>query len=280
MQHVDPETLALLALGERLETVASADDRDHLSACPRCTDEMAELAVVAQTGRALTPEDTMVPAAPVVWERISAELGLGQGAGIEEPRGSAAGGAPSAAATPTATVDPEQVDPAPAASAPASVPSLSERRERRRGGLAQVLVAACVALVVGVTAGVLWERRDAPADEEVPLASARLEALPGWTDSSGEARIEQAGSGARQLVLDVAAPASEGGYREVWLIADDLSGLVSLGILEGSQGRFDIPAGLDLTEFSLVDVSEEHFDGDPSHSGDSVVRGALEDREA
>lgn len=271
MQHVDPETLALLALGESDETAASADERDHLSACPRCTEEMAELAVVAQTGRALTPEDTMVPAAPVVWERISAELGLGQGAEQAD--------APAAAVDhPVAVAPAAAAEPAPSPAA-ASVSSLSERRERRRGGLAQVLVAACVALVVGVTAGVLWERRDTSPDE-VPLASARLEALPGWTDSSGEARIEQAGSGARQLVLDVAAPVSDGGYREVWLIADDLSGLVSLGILEGSQGRFDIPAGLDLAEFSLVDVSEEHFDGDPTHSGDSVVRGALEDREA
>ncbi|MEP7762718.1 anti-sigma factor [Sanguibacter sp. 25GB23B1] len=257
VQHVDPETLALLALGETEETAASADERDHLSACPQCTEEMAELAVVAQTGRALTPEDTMVPPAPAVWDRISAELGLGQAAAAEQP----------AAPAP---------DPGPVA---AAVPSLTERRERRRGGLAQVLVAACVALVLGVTAGVLWERRDT-TPEEVPLASARLDALPGWTDASGGARIEQTETGARQLVLDVTAPSSEGGYREVWLIADDLSGLVSLGILEGSEGRFDIPAGLDLAEFSLVDVSEEHFDGDPTHSGDSVVRGALEGQQA
>ena len=29
---------------------------------------------------------------------------------------------------------------------------------------------------------------------------------------------------------------------------------------------------------ALVDVSEEHFDGDPAHSGDSIVRGPLENQ--
>jgi hypothetical protein len=47
-------------------------------------------------------------------------------------------------------------------------------------------------------------------------------------------------------------------------------------VLDGAEGRFDLPDGLDLTQFPVVDVSEEHFDGDPAHSGDSVVRGPLD----
>lgn len=81
-------------------------------------------------------------------------------------------------------------------------------------------------------------------------------------------------------MIDLDAPTSADGYREVWLIASDLSGLVSLGVLQGQEGRFDIPAGLDLEKFSLVDVSEEHFDGDPAHSGDSIVRGPLQPNQA
>jgi hypothetical protein len=73
----------------------------------------------------------------------------------------------------------------------------------------------------------------------------------------------------------VDAPAPDGTYREVWLLRPDVSGLVSLGMLEGDQGRFDLPDGLDLADYPVVDVSEEHFDGDPAHSGDSVVRGDL-----
>ena len=76
-------------------------------------------------------------------------------------------------------------------------------------------------------------------------------------------------------MISVDAPPSADGYREVWLIADDLSSLTSLGVLEGSQGRFDIPDDLDLAAFPLVDVSQEPLDGDPAHSGDSIVRGPL-----
>ena len=69
--------------------------------------------------------------------------------------------------------------------------------------------------------------------------------------------------------------ASQGGFREVWLLTPDVKGLVSVGTLAGPSGRFALPAGLDLAEFSVVDVSEEQFDGNPAHSGNSIVRGAL-----
>ena len=94
--------------------------------------------------------------------------------------------------------------------------------------------------------------------------------------ATGAARVEEQPDGRRQVVVTVDAPVPEGTYREVWLLAEDLSGLVSLGVLDGAEGRFDLPDGLDLTQFPVVDVSEEHFDGDPAHSGDSVVRGPLD----
>ncbi|MDO5663474.1 MAG: anti-sigma factor, partial [Brachybacterium sp.] len=48
-----------------------------------------------------------------------------------------------------------------------------------------------------------------------------------------------------------------------------------LGALDGGHGTFTIPHGVDLAEYSVVDISLEHADGDPSHSGDSWVRGQL-----
>ena len=134
--------------------------------------------------------------------------------------------------------------------------------------------AACVALVLGVAGGVWWERRTL-APEETTVATAELQPLPGWDGSSGQARVEQGPDGRRQVVVTVDAPTPEGAFREVWLLAEDVSGLVSLGVLDGTEGRFDLPAGLDLAQFPLVDVSEEQFDGDPAHSGESVVRGPL-----
>jgi hypothetical protein len=63
--------------------------------------------------------------------------------------------------------------------------------------------------------------------------------------------------------------------REVWLIRSDASGLVSLGLLDGPSGRFTVPSGIDLADYPIVDVSAEPVDGEPAHSGDSIVRGEL-----
>jgi hypothetical protein len=86
--------------------------------------------------------------------------------------------------------------------------------------------------------------------------------------------VAEQSDGARVVDVTLTAP-DAGGFREVWLISSDASQLVSLGVLRGSEGSFTIPDGLDLGRFALVDVSEEPFDGDPAHSGDSIVRGEL-----
>ena len=65
------------------------------------------------------------------------------------------------------------------------------------------------------------------------------------------------------------------GYQEVWLIAPDLTRLVSLGVMTSESGTFPVPAGLDLAEYPIVDVSDEPVDGNPAHSSVSIVRGTL-----
>jgi anti-sigma factor RsiW len=57
----------------------------------------------------------------------------------------------------------------------------------------------------------------------------------------------------------------------------DVESMVSVGMLDSSEGgTFTLPAGLDLNQFPVVDISLEHFDGDTSHSADSILRGKLE----
>ena len=152
----------------------------------------------------------------------------------------------------------------------APVVPLDSRRPRAGRWIA---AAAAVGLVVG--GGATWWIANQP-DAVTVIATAALEPLPGW-DASGSAVVETLSDGSRVLVVDLEqSESSEDGFREVWLLKPDVSGLVSLGTLAGSSGRFDLPAGLDLDQFSVVDVSEELFDGDPAHSGDSIVRGPLE----
>lgn len=249
--HVDDDLLALLALGE---PAGSTSDLAHIEECERCTDELESLREVVELARSGDPADALVAPAPAVWDRIAGELGLSPGA--------------QALATAAA---PERPTAAPAEPL-APVVQLDERRERPRAWR-WVAAAAAAGLVVG-GGGAWWVANH--DDTPTVLATATLEPLPGW-DASGSAMVETGADGSRVLVVDLSHDAPSGeGFREVWLLKPDVSGLVSLGTLEGTSGRFDLPAGLDLSQYSVVDVSEEQFDGNPAHSGDSIVRGPLE----
>ena len=45
--------------------------------------------------------------------------------------------------------------------------------------------------------------------------------------------------------------------------------------MTSESGTFAVPAGLDLGEYPIVDVSDEPVDGNPAHSSVSIVRGTL-----
>ena len=244
MPHIDDEALALHALDE---PVLDPEQIAHLQTCPTCVATVRGLGRVVDAARspAGAVDTDLVAPPPGVWERVRSELDLG-----------------------TSDTD----DTGSADDPPHTAVTAAARRPRR--GWLPALVAACAALVLGVAGGVLWERRDG-AGVEATVASAPLEPLPGWQGASGEAVVQATPDGRRQIVVQVDAPVPEGTYREVWLLRPDVSGLVSLGMLEGQEGRFDLPEGLDLAEYPVVDVSEEQFDGDPGHSGESVVRGDL-----
>lgn len=255
MRHLDPDDLALLALGE------DVDGADHLSECELCADEVASLARVVELGRTISWEDVPLAPQPDVWERISTELRLGAsgpGAGAD-----------------VASDDPgPRMEPRPTAGeGGATVHSLAARRRPLTGWIAG---AAAAGVLVGAVGGAWWSGRPhVPASSSTVLAEAALDPLPGWEAAAGSAVVRETDEGDRVVVLDVAAPEEADGYREVWLIASDLSGMVSLGLLEGAEGEFAIPDGLDLDAYPVVDVSEEPFDGDATHSGNSIVRGTL-----
>ena len=87
-------------------------------------------------------------------------------------------------------------------------------------------------------------------------------------DDHLEIRLDTAG-------LSDPAVASGDGYLEVWMLAPDVSGLISLGPVR-EDGLYRLPDGFNPATMPVVDVSLEHFDGDPTHSGNSLVRGQLD----
>lgn len=249
MEHVADDLLALAALGEPLTDDALA----HLERCATCREEAAAFEAVVTVGRSVTPEDH--PSAPPahVWEGILAEI-----AGDE-----------TAAGPPGATI------PDPGRSTPDDATVVPLAPARRRGARAGWFLAAAAGLVVGGVGGVVVADRLGTEPAPTVLAEVALAGLPEWRDSSGVARIEKDAAGARTLVVNLAGRTFDDGFQEVWLIDRDVTRLVSLGVIEGTEGRLPIPASVDLDVYAVVDVSAEPLDGDPAHSGDSIVRGVL-----
>jgi Anti-sigma-K factor rskA. len=229
MRHTDPDTLALLALGEE---VADSEYRDHIAECAECASELAKFTRAAQVGRSTLESGELLEPAPRVWDRITEELGIGQ--------------------EPTAEV--------------------VELAPRRRRWIPLVAVAASVALIASVGVAIWQSAQPSPP---TVLATATLEAFPDWPDATGRAVVEEQADGTRVVHINFDAPSLDDEYTEVWLISSDATRLVSLGIADGETATLPIPDGIDLSTYDLVDVSAEPLDGDPTHSGNSIVRGQL-----
>ena len=257
MMHSDPDVLAAVAMGE---TDVTRDDARHVASCGECSREVRSLRRVAELARSGPEEEPLARPDDAVWSRISAALGL-----ADDVVPALMGGAASKLGGTSA----------------APVTELRRRRmrgvgahESRRRWVWPVAVAASVALISAVAGGVALTQRSSPT----VLAAVQLGPLPEWSGSSGDARIERAGDGQRDVLvtLQASAPASKAAYREVWLLSADLTKLVSIGVLSGDEGSFVLPEGIDLRDYPIVDISEEVLDGDPAHSGNSIVRGEIE----
>ncbi|MUN64568.1 anti-sigma factor [Kocuria sediminis] len=265
MAHLSEESLALLALGE----AGDAQAQEHLAACPECATELEALQHVVQAARARPP----APAAPgpEVWAAIHAELGLSDAVAADPLAGSRAGGRQRAEDDAAGGGDPAPADDD-GGRGGATVVDLAARRRR---GVPYPLAAAAAAAALLVGGLSVWgAQRLGLEPEPTVLATAELEPLAGYT-ARGSAEVDERPDGTRQLVVRT-DPADVEGFKEVWLLAPDAQRMVSLGVMAGDEAVFVLPANLDVGEFPVVDVSNEPIDGDPTHSGDSIVRGTLQ----
>ena len=249
MRHIDPEILALIALGEPAGT---PEDRDHLDSCGECSSELGLLRDAAAVGRSTIDIQDLETPDDRVWSRISSELRLGQAAPSSAARATPRERLVSAGAEPTLPLRP--------------VVTL-----RRRVVVGIVSAAAAIALVA---AGLFTWQYLRP-EPTILIAQAALDPFPDWPDARGEATIVRSPDGRSSIEVDLDTTVGDGSYREVWLLSTDGTQLISLGVIDGSRTVLPLPDGVDLDVFTIVDVSREDFDGNPGHSGDSIVRGPL-----
>ena len=153
---------------------------------------------------------------------------------------------------------------------------VERRRARRRGRFAPGLVlrpalaaAAVLALVVlGTALGALIAGGDGPrAGREVALAAVG----DGPRGAHADARLR---STTMRLTVSGLPRVGAGGFYEVWMMRD-ATHLVALGSFRvGADGRarVDLPVTASPRRFPVLDISREAADGDPGHSGHSVLR--------
>jgi hypothetical protein len=150
---------------------------------------------------------------------------------------------------------------------------LRPRGDHRRWWLGAA--AAAVAVVLAVV-GVVVLAGDRGTGDRL-LASARLDPLAGTppTVAPVTADLVEAGDRLRlDLPLTDADLPRPAGFYEVWLIDPNVEGMISLGPAR-DDGTYAVPGDVDYRDFPIVDVSLEAADGNPTHSGDSVLRGTL-----
>ncbi|HET9873441.1 MAG TPA: anti-sigma factor [Propionibacteriaceae bacterium] len=253
--HPDPELLALLALGEQ---AGDAEERAHVSQCPICSQELAELTALTVIGRSATAEDRLARPSAAVWDRIRAELAF------EDP------------VAPGAEDRAEATDEAPANSEPSGAgAALPPRAPMSRRSLRWMALAAVLALIAGIGVGAGWQQLR--RFEEIVVADATLDAFPKYPGSTGRAVVETDPDGSRFLVVEVSTP-DRVQEMQVWMIKTTGTQMRALGFLnENGRARLPLPTTMTLSQFPIVDISDEPLnDTNLAHSGNTVVRGTLD----
>jgi anti-sigma-K factor RskA len=152
-------------------------------------------------------------------------------------------------------------------------PRRSRRRLRpavpRRLVLRPLAAAACavVLLAAGVGLGA-WLDRDPAPSEQLALRPV------GDLDPSASGKVSLLSDGVNVRVSGL-KPTGGDEFYELWLLGADkrLVGLGSFRVDDDGAATLRLPLPVDPKSFTYFDLSLEPTDGDPGHSGVSVLRG-------
>ena len=283
VQHPDPDDLTLLAIGEPIDLAIDA----HLAECEQCRAEVesmrrtVELAELSNYG-----EGTRQPGEHV-WNAIAAELGF-----AAAPATNGSSHAPQASAgTPwPVTSEPDQTTSAldgqaapthpptlravPGTGSPTPHPAADRARRWPRWAAPAAALLIGAALGAGVLV-VAQNRSDSVTVEATaPLTSVPTGPLAGKDGQLGQAELVATTQGQQVRVSAADLPAMPGTFYEVWLFGND-GKMISLGSLDQGKGDFTVPSDISTQEYRTVDISDEPPDGNPTHSGISMVRGSF-----
>jgi hypothetical protein len=299
VQHPDVDDLALLALDESVGPDVDA----HVATCPQCAAEVDAFRTTVGLAALSNFGENAPHPGENVWRAIADELGLEPVAGgvatavaLAEPVevDSVALTGPTGPTVPFRADDPAAPDTSARPHkngsngvALTSVPGTgtgtgggerpSASPPRRWSRWVAPLAAAAVGIALGAGAVVISQNRGSDVTVEAvapltavpdgPLAADRQRQL-------GQAELVAAPTGTQVKVIAPDLPPTTNHSYEVWLFGND-GRMVSLGTLNNGDGTFTVPQGISTQEYRTVDVSDEPPNGNPAHSGISLVRGSF-----
>lgn len=282
MPHLEHDRLVFLALGE---TEPDSGESDHLTVCPLCRTEVETLRHIGTIGAQTQGLADLPDPGDHIWQSIASEIAASEAAASEISASGMDASAPSVNGRGTvvpiargsstgrsdATAGPDgggSGNRRPAAAVP-----VRRRRRLGRWGTAVTAIAAAIAGVVGTVAVVRLVLPADPQTDPTVVASAALDAFGSTPPNvAGEARVFADG----RLHLHVSGLPPAAGYYQVWLIDPDTMRMFPVGTLgDAPDVLMPLPTTVDLDTYRLVDVSAEEYDNDPTHSGDSLLRGTL-----
>jgi hypothetical protein len=282
VEHLDPDEMVLLALGERATTEhfvsggsePSQSPEQHLRECAVCRTELAQLTHTVQLAREAGELGLQAPVVlpASIWNGIAGDLGIGAASdsGSESDArvpGQRLGHPPRSG---------EQAAPTDDRRPPAGGRHLADHRDTRRRSWRRGLLIAAVVVAVGIGTGtgVAIGRRDAPPVVALQSQAVLKPIATGPATAHGMATVTQGIAGTTLRVAARELPLRQG-YYEVWLYNPQADKMVAVGTLgSGGDGIWTLASTIDLRSYSVVNVSAQDFDGNPAHK-DSVLQGAL-----
>jgi hypothetical protein len=163
---------------------------------------------------------------------------------------------------------------------PAPWPAEAERTRRGRSLVLRpvmAVAASALLLVAGLLAGLaLWGGDDGGGGSSVTAQKIELRSIgrPN-AGAAGVAELTARPGEDASVRVSGLRPSTDGEFYELWLLGDK-GKLVSLGsfaVPKSGVAELKVPVPVDAKGFRYLDVSREPADGDPAHSGDSVLRG-------
>lgn len=132
---------------------------------------------------------------------------------------------------------------------------------------------ASVFILAGVAGGVVLS---GGSGTPVPAEEVQLAALPGAPGATATAAMGGELDG-MELKVSGLPPSKPGEYYELWALnsPDDLAPIGTFRVGEDGTADVQFALGIDPAKYKALDVSVEREDGDPGHSGDSLLRSQL-----